>query len=351
MVQPAVCCSDRYAGCGPPAAAAPEGGSRPAVADASEPLSGVISELLGPSFDLAAPSLQLAGKRVLLRADLNVPVDSGDHVSDANRIDAVLPTIRLLQSRGARVVVASHFGRPSPSKQTWEQMLQTSSLAPVAAYLRQQLGDSFQGLAPDCVGPQVEAAVTALQHGQVLLLENTRFHAEETSNDAAFAAALARLADVFVNDAFGVCHRDQASVAAVAQHVACSLPGPLVRHELRYLGRWARQRWARRRRARRHAVCHAEPGRPTARQRGAATDPPAPTSTRPPAGSAMDAPKRPLCVVMGGAKVADKIGVLWSMLDKADVVAVSRRWQRPGCQLAGRQRAAGRACRARRRSA
>jgi phosphoglycerate kinase len=303
MGQPAVCCSDRYAGCARPAAPAAPASARPDNAGASEPLSGVIGELLGPGFDLAAPSLQLAGKRVLLRADLNVPVDNGA-VSDANRIDAVLPTIRLLQSRGARVVVASHFGRPDPGKQSWKQMLQTSSLAPVASYLRQQLGDSFQGLAQDCVGPQVEAAVAQLQPGQVrwrsppgaaatrspparqgatpptlrprlprpqaLLLENTRFHAEETSNGASFAAALARLADVFVNDAFGVCHRDQASVTAVAEHVACSLPGPLVRHELRYLG--GRRRWAGR-----CTVCDAaDRQRAASRQRGTAADPSTP---------------------------------------------------------------------------
>jgi phosphoglycerate kinase len=165
MVQ--VCCSDRYAGCGAPPAAAPAPAStRPANDDSCEPLSDVISQLLSPSFDVTSPSLELAGKRVLLRADLNVPVENGA-VSDANRIDGVLPTIRLLQSRGARVVIASHFGRPEPSKQSWQQMLESSSLAPVAAHLQQQLGDSFLGLAPDCVGPQVEAAVAQLQLGQV----------------------------------------------------------------------------------------------------------------------------------------------------------------------------------------
>jgi len=170
-------------------------------------LAAVLAALLSPAHDPA--ELQVAGKCVLLRADLNVPLDADGRVDDDNRVTAALPTISLLVEKGARVVVASHLGRPDLGKRPEDRT--ALSLAPVAEMLAALL-PTFVGLAPDCVGPEVAARVAALKDGQVLLLENTRFHAGDTDNDDAFAGQLAELADVFVNDAFGVVHRAQASV-------------------------------------------------------------------------------------------------------------------------------------------
>lgn len=260
------------------------------TAKTAEPsLGDVVRALLADDMDVAQVEA-LHGKRVLLRADLNVPINSSDGaISDASRIEAVLPTIRLLLAKGARVAVASHFGRPEPKKESVEAMKAHSSLAPVARYLQGALGAAFAGLSPDCIGADAEARVARLQPGEALLLENTRFHAGDTGNSDEFAAALARLADVFVNDAFGVVHRDQGSVTGVVRHVAAAaaaagsqpphhrvcFPGPLVRRELLFLSR-----------------------------------------------NVLEAPVRPLAVVVGGAKVADKIGVLKSLIRSADVVMV-----------------------------
>ncbi|KAG2429767.1 hypothetical protein HXX76_010551 [Chlamydomonas incerta] len=289
--------------------------------DPSRPLRDVVQDLISPERDVA--NADVSGKRVLLRVDFNVPVDeaTGATVTDASRITAVLPTIRLLAGRGARVILASHFGRPEPKKQSRAQMEAAFSLAPVAAWLERELNGSsssaggggggahgcssddsgsetkqnnaangsggagagasagkvFVGLAADCVGPEAEAAVAALQPGQVLLLQNTRFHAGDGANDPGFAGALAALCDVFVQDAFGVLHRDQGSVTGITAHVAECYPGPLVRRELRELA---------------HRLFE---------------------------------PARPLGVVLGGAKVADKIGVVAALVEMADVVAVGGR--------------------------
>lgn len=173
-------------------------------------LGGTVQKLLSDSYDLS--NVELEGKRVLLRADLNVPT-SGGKVQDLTRVHGVLPTVRLLMQKQARVIIASHLGRPEPSKQSWEQLKAKYSLAPVAAELEALLGpDTFVGLADDCVGPAAEEMVARVGAGQVCLLENTRFHAEDVANDDGFSQGLAKLADVVVNDAFGVVHRDQASV-------------------------------------------------------------------------------------------------------------------------------------------
>ncbi|GFR40366.1 hypothetical protein Agub_g914 [Astrephomene gubernaculifera] len=176
------------------------------------PLQDVVETLLQPNLDIS--SKEFAGKRVLLRVDFNVPIDEATgRVTDASRINAVLPTIKLLLSKNARVILASHFGRPEPKKQTCSDMQALYSLSPVSRWLEQELGTSvFRGLAEDCIGVEAESAVAALQDGQVLLLENTRFHSGDGSNCPAFSASLAALCDVFVNDAFGVVHRDQGSV-------------------------------------------------------------------------------------------------------------------------------------------
>ncbi|KAL6750909.1 phosphoglycerate kinase [Haematococcus lacustris] len=233
--------------------------------------------LLSDERDLSRYLPSLKGMTVLLRADLNVPTREDRTVADENRITAVLPTITMLLRAGSKVAIASHFGRPSPNKQTWAQMTAASSLDSVARVLSQRLGKQFVGLAPDCIGPKAQACVAGLQPGQACLLENTRFHAGDVDNDPAFARALGQLADVYVLDAFGVMHRDQASVTGVIAHVAASFPGPLVRHELKFLMHY------------------------------------------------MEEPVRPLAVVVGGAKVADKIGVLGSLIPKSDVVLVGGR--------------------------
>ncbi|KAJ9530413.1 hypothetical protein QJQ45_000787 [Haematococcus lacustris] len=233
--------------------------------------------LLSDERDLSRYLPSLKGMTVLLRADLNVPTREDRTVADENRITAVLPTIAMLLGAGSKVAIASHFGRPSPNKQTWAQMTAASSLDSVARVLSQRLGKQFVGLAPNCIGPKAQACVAGLQPGQACLLENTRFHAGDVDNDPDFARALGQLADVYVLDAFGVMHRDQASVTGVIAHVAASFPGPLVRHELKFLMHY------------------------------------------------MEEPVRPLAVVVGGAKVADKIGVLGSLIPKSDVVLVGGR--------------------------
>ncbi|KAG2434392.1 hypothetical protein HYH02_012404 [Chlamydomonas schloesseri] len=275
--------------------------------DPRRPLRDVVRDLISPDLDVA--NVDVSGKRVLLRVDFNVPVDEATGVvTDASRITAALPSIRLLAGCGARLILASHFGRPEPKKQSRAQMEAAYSLAPVAAWLDRELnggssngsssdgaandnrnnsaaaangtgssGKVFVGLAPDCVGPEAEAAVAALQPGQVLLLQNTRFHAGDGANDPGFSGALAALCDVFVQDAFGVVHRDQGSVTGITVHVAECYPGPLVRRELTELA---------------HRLFE---------------------------------PARPLGVVLGGAKVADKIGVVAALVELADVVAVGGR--------------------------
>jgi phosphoglycerate kinase len=206
--------------------------------------------------------LDCAGKRVLVRVDFNVPVADGA-VTDDTRIVAAMPTIRYLLQKGARVVLCSHLGRPKGGPDS------RNSLKPVRERLSRLLRQDV-AWADDCVGPAAEAAAAALAPGQVLLLENLRFHAEEEKNDPAFAKALAALGDCFVNDAFGTAHRAHASTEGVTHHLQPAVAGFLMKTELDYLG------------------------------------------------TALDQPQRPFVAVLGGSKVSGKIDVITALLPKVD---------------------------------
>jgi phosphoglycerate kinase len=211
--------------------------------------------------------IDVSGKKVLLRCDFNVPRDKQTNaITDDKRIVASLPTIRYLLSHGAAVIACSHLGRP---KGEWKSEL---SLAPVAQRLSQLLGQEVE-MAKDVVGPDAQAKAAALQSGQVLLLENLRYHPEEEKNDPAFAKALADLAQVYVSDAFGTVHRAHASTAGVAAYLP-AVAGLLVQKELDVMG-------------------------------GALAD-----------------PKRPFVAVLGGSKVSDKIGVINHLLELADTLII-----------------------------
>ncbi len=215
---------------------------------------------------LAIEDLPLRGRRVFLRADLNVPLDGGA-VTDDTRLRAVLPTLRHAIDAGASVVLASHLGRPKGEPDPrW-------SLKPVAERLSALLGRPVP-LAPDCVGDATAALVKALGPGDVLLLENLRFHPEEEKNDDAFARELAGLADVYVNDAFAAAHRAHASIAAITHHLQPAAAGLLMRRELEALGR------------------------------------------------ILEAPERPLVAVLGGAKVSDKLALVEHLLERVDALLV-----------------------------
>lgn len=205
------------------------------------------------------------GRRVLVRADLNVPLDHG-RVTDDTRIRASLPTLRRLLDAGARVAVASHLGRPKGKRNP------DYSLRPVAPLLAHGLGVGVS-FCEDCVGEDAETAIGDLGDGQIVLLENVRFHPGEERNDPDFAKALGRLADVFVNDAFGTAHRAHASTVGVVAHVGRAVAGDLLKSELEHL-RVVRE------------------------------------------------PRRPLLVVLGGAKVSDKLAVLEALAPHADALAI-----------------------------
>jgi phosphoglycerate kinase len=205
------------------------------------------------------------GKRVLVRVDFNVPLKNGK-VADDTRIRAALPTLRYLIERGGRVIIASHLGRPDGKRDP------KLSLAPVAERLRELTGWPVT-LAEDCVGPRAEHAAADLMPGEVLLLENVRFHAEEERNDPTFAKQLAKLAGAYVNDAFGTAHRAHASTEGVA-HFLPAYAGFLMEKELRFLG------------------------------------------------TLLDAPERPFLAIIGGAKVSTKLGVLESLLRRVDALAI-----------------------------
>lgn len=209
--------------------------------------------------------MDFKGKRVLMRVDLNCPLQDGK-VSDDTRILASLPSIRYVLEQGASLVLMSHLGRPKGKRNP------EFSLAPVAARLQELLGRSVQ-LAPDCVGDETLALSAALQPGQVLLLENLRFHPQEEGNDSAFAAELARHGDVYVNDAFGTAHRAHASTHGVASKLPAAA-GLLMEAELTQLG------------------------------------------------NLLGSPQKPFVAILGGSKVSDKIAVLESLVTKADVILI-----------------------------
>ncbi|MCH8940288.1 MAG: phosphoglycerate kinase [Chloroflexi bacterium] len=209
--------------------------------------------------------IDVHGKRVLVRVDFNVPM-TGGHISDDNRIRAALPTIQYLREQGAKVILCSHFGRPNGAVD------EGARLAPIAKGLEKVLGSPV-AYSQECIGPVAESAVAALQPGDVLLLENVRFHPGETQNDPAFAKSLASLAEVYVNDAFGTAHRAHASTVGVASYLP-AVSGFLMERELEMLG------------------------------------------------GVLNNPRKPLAAVMGGAKVSDKIAVLENLLGKVDKLII-----------------------------
>ncbi len=211
--------------------------------------------------------VNLAGKRVFVRVDFNVPLDEQGNVSDDTRVVESLPTIKHLIAQGAKVILASHLGRPKGKRDPKQ------SLKPVAAVLSKHLNQPVS-FVDDCIGAEVEKAAGALANGQVLLLENVRFYAEEEKNDPKFAQSLAKVAEAFVNDAFGSAHRAHASTAGIAQFLPIKVSGLLLEKELKFLGQETEN------------------------------------------------PKRPFTVILGGAKVSDKIKVIDRLLDKADAMLI-----------------------------
>jgi phosphoglycerate kinase len=204
----------------------------------------------------------VAGKRVLVRADFNVPVDDAGNITDDTRIRAALPTIKDLTGKGAKVILCSHFGRP---KGVDEKL----RLTPVAKRLSELLGETVVKC-DDCIGDEVTSKIAAMANGQVALLENVRFYPEEEKNDPEFAKKLAANADLYVNDAFGTAHRAHASTEGVTKYLSPSVAGYLIEKELEYLQ------------------------------------------------NAIEKPQAPLAAIVGGSKVSSKIGVIETLLDKCD---------------------------------
>lgn len=211
--------------------------------------------------------IQVTGKKLLVRCDFNVPLDENKNITDENRIKGALPTIQYLIKNGAKIILCSHMGRPKG------EFNMKYSLKPVANRLSQLLGQEVK-LAEDVIGPSAHALADQLKDGEVMLLENVRFHKEEEKNDPGFAKELASLADVFVNDAFGTAHRAHASTEGVSHYLSPSVAGYLIGKELSIMGK------------------------------------------------ALDNPERPFIAILGGAKVSDKIGVINNLLDKVDVLIV-----------------------------
>lgn len=222
---------------------------------------------------LSIQDLQLDGKRVFMRVDFNVPVDDSGGVMDDTRIVETLPTIEYAVRHHARLVLASHLGRPKGKPNP------KMSLKPVAERLRNLLDERIRrginvGFAPDCIGMQAEEMAAKLEKGQTLLLENLRFHPEEEANDEHFSRELAKLADYYVNDAFGTAHRAHASTVGITRFVKKSAAGLLMQKELDYLGR------------------------------------------------ALHHPGRPFIAILGGAKVSDKIPVIQNLINKVDALLI-----------------------------
>jgi phosphoglycerate kinase len=209
----------------------------------------------------------IKGKRVFIRADFNVPLDENGNITNDGRIRSTLPTINFALDAGAKVILASHLGRPKSKPDP------KLSLAPVAKRLNRLLNKDVKFLA-DCIGPDVERSVAGMKPGDVILLENLRFHAGEEKNDESFSRALASLADVYVNDAFGTSHRAHASTYGITKFVTLSVAGFLMKKEIDYLQK---------------AVAN---------------------------------PVRPFVAILGGAKVSGKIGVIENLKNKVDKVIV-----------------------------
>ena len=210
--------------------------------------------------------IDLKGKKVFVRCDFNVPMDENQNITDNRRIVAALPTIKYLIEQNCRIILASHLGRPKG------EVKPEFSLAPVAKELSKLLGQEVL-MAKDVIGESAKSLAANLQEGQVMLLENVRFHREETDNDPEFAKQLASMAEVFVNDAFGTAHRAHASTEGIS-HYLPSVSGFLIEKELRFLG------------------------------------------------DALNNPERPFVAILGGAKVSDKIGVIDSLLEKVDTLMI-----------------------------
>ena len=209
----------------------------------------------------------VAGKKVLVRADFNVPLDDSGNITDDTRIRAALPTIKDLTGKGAKVILCSHMGRPKG------EVKEGLRLTPVAKRLSELLGQEVTKC-DDCIGDTVAATVNGMSNGQVVLLENLRFHSEETKNDPEFAKALASNADLYVNEAFGTAHRAHASTEGVTKYLSPCVAGYLIEKELEFLQ------------------------------------------------NAVDNPKRPLAAIIGGSKVSSKIGVIETLLEKCDKLLI-----------------------------
>lgn len=230
---------------------------------------------------LRIDDLNLKGKRVLMRVDFNVPQHDDGTVRDETRIRAALKSINHVRDQGGKLILMSHLGRPGDvskaaneeEKEAIEKKNRSLRMEPVAEKLRELVGGNVTKL-DACVGPEVEAAVAAMQPGDIILLENTRFYKGETKNDPDFAAKLARLGDVYVSDAFGTVHRAHASTEGVTHHLAQNAAGFLVAREMEYFGR------------------------------------------------VLNNPDRPLLALLGGAKVSDKITVIENLLNLVDVLVI-----------------------------
>ena len=216
---------------------------------------------------LSIDKVELNNKRVLVRVDFNVPQDENFNITDDTRIVASLPTIKKIISSGGKAILMSHFGRPKG------KVNPKYSLKPCAKRLGELL-DKEVKLAPDCIGEDVTAMVAAMKAGDVLLLENVRFHEEEEKNDEYFSKQLSSLGDVYINDAFGSAHRAHASTEGITKFIPICAAGYLMQKELDYLG------------------------------------------------NALSQPKRPYCAVLGGAKISGKIDVIMNLFDKVDTLII-----------------------------